>query len=127
MEKAPHFGMTPWLKGGSLADHIGRLNRDMIRNPCWTVSTLIQGNSWRLTIPSLTNVWSLIPRTDIHAQDVDYWLWTAASKGIFTFKSAWILTRQTSTELECHRVIWFPSHYPKWQSESFAKETAYLR
>ena len=79
----------PWLKESSLADHICILNPDMIRNPCWTISTLIQGNSWQLIIPSLAIVWSLIPRTDIHTQDVDYLLWTLSSKGTFTFKSAW--------------------------------------
>lgn len=64
----------PWLKGGTLAEIIGREEPEMINNPHRKVSELIQNKAWNISLPSLEGIGDQVFMIDIHAQQEDYWV-----------------------------------------------------
>ena len=97
-------------------DIIGRDDGNVALYPNWKVNKVIHNNQWHLIVPSLAQIWHMIAKTCIHAQERDFWKWTGNASGRFSFKSSWEAPRLESQKFELHPIIWYHAHCPKMSS-----------
>jgi len=79
----------------------------------WKVSNIIEGGQWKLSWPSLGQIWNEIISIPI-SEYQDCWIWTASANEKFTLSSAWELSRAKYPIADYHSVIWFPNACPKF-------------
>ena len=115
------FWYDPSLKEGRVVELLDTETPQMTGTQNWKVCNLINNDTWTLTFPALSPIWSYIENVRISPQN-DKWLWTVSKNGIFSFSSAWNSVRISSPPLQLKNVIWFPLSSPSMSSQIFIRQ-----